>query len=187
MTGVNGILGTFQTDADAFLVPSCKDSTSTPTLTPAGITLVNSTADNDLHGRNLATFTLQEAIIAFNRTDNSFGGCEIEDNTIDFETSLSVQMIWVVNFALPAITENVTIPGLKKDHLFLSGDNPFRVFEIVDAASPVVTFPDLTITQGRATYGKGDGILRNTQGLLTLDSVTSNTATGTGETGRGEV
>ena len=84
--------------------------------------------------------SLRQAIIDANTTTG--------EDTINFASSLSGQTITLTSSQLPPITDGagLTIDGGSAD-ITISGDNQYRVFEVVDGAK--LTLSNLTVGQRR--------------------------------------
>ncbi|NJM00625.1 MAG: hypothetical protein HC924_18445, partial [Synechococcaceae cyanobacterium SM2_3_2] len=159
-TGTNCDIGSFESDLAA----------------PSLMGIVNTLLDES---GSEADCSLREAIIA-NNNSAPFGGCVDPKGTITFATALSGGTITITNTALPAITEDVVIDGPGANDLTVSGNKQFRVFEIPQATSPVVTIQELTLTEGLATDLSGGAVFSDSTGLLTMNSVTISNSTATG-------
>ncbi len=123
--------------------------------------------------------SLREAIQAAS-TNAIFGDATAGDgggatDTISFDGSLSGQTI-VLGGADLAIHDRISITGLGRDNLTISGNQTSRVFSIADGVAADIS--GLTITAGAASFGAG---IYN-EGELTLSSskITGNAAVESG-------
>jgi VCBS repeat-containing protein len=105
---------------------------------------VNNNGDFDDGDINNGVTTLREAINAA----NALAG----DDIIAFDLSASTSSAIALTSTLPAIASNVQFDGSGTTGLEISGDNSFQIFSV---ESGIVSFLDLTITDGLAQGGAG--------------------------------
>jgi hypothetical protein len=76
-------------------------------------------------------------------------------DTITFAVSGTI----VLDSALPAVDDDLTVQGPGAGRLAISGSYLYRIFDI--SASVAVTITDLALTQGRAPNGEAGGAIRS--------------------------
>ncbi len=95
--------------------------------------------------------TLREAITTAN-SDQPIADCAQGNlnDTIEFNLAPSSTITLTSSEQLPTITSNITVNGLGRDDLEISGNNTSRIFYL-KSSSASLTLNDLTLTYGR-TY-----------------------------------
>ena len=145
---------------------------------PAGNTItVNSTLDVANSGDGLCT--LREAIMAANSNTASgatAGECEAGSASDSDTISLAgVTGTITLGSALPNITSDMTISGPGLSQLTISGNNSFRVFNLMLSSPGTVSFSNLTIANGRENMDVGGGIYNQSDANVNVtDSTISN-------------